>query len=301
MNSKVYDIVTDRLLARMDQGEIPWHQPWNGFTVPRNAVSGQPYHGINVLLLAGIGGTVPAFLTFNQAKKMGGTVRKGEKGHLIVYWSIKHKNEKTGEYVQTIPKGADRSHYSTRPILRYYYVFHISQCDGLNENRLKLPELPETMDEFNPIEAAQRIVDGYEIEIKHSDHGGAYYAPQLDYIHMPSKELFKGEPEYYSTLFHEMIHSTGHATRLSREGITDNSGFASHSYSFEELVAEFGNAFLCGISGIIDSTLDNSAAYIQSWSRKLRHNPKWAVMAASQAQKAADFIQGEAAEAAEAA
>jgi antirestriction protein ArdC len=109
---------------------------------------------------------------------------------------------------------------------------------------------------------------------------------------MPAREAFNSVPEYYSTLFHELTHSTGAAHRLARKGVVDPIRFSSHDYSFEELVAECGAAFLCANAGIDNRTLDNSAAYIASWGRKLRSEPRWIVEAAGQAAKAADLILG---------
>jgi len=175
------------------------------------------------------------------------------------------------------------------PFLRYYTVFNLDQCAGIPED--KIPVLEEKTREFNPIEEAEKIVAGYtrRPKIEHVE-SRAYYRPASDLVNMPKKELFKSDAEYYSTLFHELTHSTGHETRLNRSGITDLQGFGSHSYSKEELCAEFGAAYLCGESGIVDRTIENSSAYIQGWLKRLRSDKKFLVQAAAQGQKAVDFI-----------
>ena len=148
-----------------------------------------------------------------------------------------------------------------------------------------------TENEFNPIENAQAIIDGWKNkpEINHVEGDRAYYMPKFDKITLPLKSQFKSPEEYYSTAFHELAHSTGHSKRLNRKELTEANYFGSHDYSKEELTAEFASAFLCSTSGI-EKTIDNSAAYIKGWSQKLRSNPKWLVSAAAKAQKAANLI-----------
>ena len=176
-------------------------------------------------------------------------------------------------------------------MLRYYSVFNVEQCEGL---KMPVENTDDAPLEFNPIEAAEAIVNGYEGKptIKETEKARAYYSPGLDYIHMPKRETFHSVEEFYSTLFHELTHSTGHENRLKREGIIGMHYFGDAVYSREELVAEFGAAFLCGHAGIENVTLDNSAAYIQSWLKVLKNNKQWLVIAAAQAQKAAEHVLG---------
>jgi antirestriction protein ArdC len=267
----VYDVITGRILESLKNGVVPWRQPWAS-SAPKNLVSNKPYQGVNNLLLACQGYSSEFWLTYKQASDLGGQVRKGEKSTPIIFWNIK-------------PKKEDPTKKSF--LLRYFSVFNATQCDGLT-----LPAA-ESKPAFSPIEACENLVKLYKT-IPKVNHGGdrAYYAPTFDQITMPHKESFSSPAGYYSTFFHEMVHSTGHESRLKREGITNPIHFASHSYSFEELVAEIGSAFLCGKAGIVAETLESQTAYINNWASKLKSEPKWIIEAASKASRAAEFIQG---------
>jgi len=279
MSVKVYEVITDRILESLKQGVVPWRMPWNKTDAPKNLQSGKPYRGVNVFLLSAMRYGSPYFLTYKQCAARGGQVRKGEKGCPVIFWKV-------GDSKTVDPKTGKPGRYF---ILRYYTVFNVEQCDGI-----EAPAPTRTDKVFEPIEECEKIVRAYKT-LPHIDHGGdrACYSPSFDRISMPNKEKFEGEEEYYSTLFHELVHSTGHESRLSRDGIMNPIRFASHDYSFEELVAECGAAFLCGHAGIIDHTIDNSAAYIANWASKLRSEPKWIVEAASKASKASDYIMGD--------
>ena len=174
----------------------------------------------------------------------------------------------------------------TIPLLKYFHLFNIEQVDGLD-----LPAVPTN--HVEPIEAAQAIVDGMPNPPRIAHDGGnrAYYVPGTDRVYMPAMAAFNGAGEYHSTVFHELAHSTGHATRLNRESLKTPAPFGSEVYSKEELTAEFGAAFLCAHAGI-DGTVDNSSAYIAGWSRALRNDKRLVVTSASLGQKAADYIVG---------
>jgi antirestriction protein ArdC len=270
----VYEIITDRILNSLANGVIPWRKPWHTER-PKNLISGKDYRGVNVLLLGSAPYESPWWLTFNQARTLGGTVKKGERGTPVIFWKVYGKETEDG--------GADKDR---RFVLRYFTAFNVAQCEGI--------EAPPAISRpFNPIEECERIVSGFEGRPS-IEHGGslAFYAPSSDRIQIPARETFSSAPEYYSTLFHELVHSTGAASRLDRKAVADPNSFASHEYSFEELVAECGSAFLCAEAGISASTLENSAAYIASWAKKLRSEPKWIVNASAQAAKASDLILG---------
>ncbi len=275
--NKVYKIITDQIVKKLESGIIPWHRPWNGGEPAMNLITKKPYHGINVFLLACSGYTSPYWLTFKQVQKLGGHVKKGEKSTIITFWSVKQK-EKNNESEETKTE--------TYAVLRYYRVFNVEQCEGLDG---KVPE-PKTRD-FHPIEEAERIVKSMPQcpPIYHKKQR-AYYTPVKDYVNMPLQGTFISDEEYYSALFHELTHSTGHESRLGRKSLTTLAGFGSHEYSKEELIAEMGSAYLCGHCGISQRVIDNQAAYIQGWLGRLRKDPKMVVWAASQAQKAADYI-----------
>jgi len=280
-NTRAYDVIADRILDLLDKGEVPWRKPWSlqpGMR-PQNAVSKRPYSGINSMMLGLSGYGDTRWLTFRGAQQLGGNVRKGEKATPITFWKqfkVKDKDE-NGETVEKII-----------PLLKYFSVFNVEQCEGLD-----LPPI-ETAKPFNAIEAAEKIIANMpnRPSIDHDGGDRAYYIPSLDTVHLPSRTAFGVADEYYSTAFHELGHSTGHTSRLNRHGLeTGIAPFGSETYSKEELAAEFASAFLCNESGI-ENTIDNSAAYIRGWSKVIRKDKRLVVQAASQGQKAADFILG---------
>ena len=278
-HSSVYSIVTEQILKQLESGVAPWRKPWRT-EPPCNLVSGKEYRGINPFLLASQGYGSRYWLTFNQANKLGGHIRKGEKSSIVAFWHI--GEEKT-------VRDADDNTRKEKPfLLRYYRVFNIEQTEGI-ANKLGLgnatPRLPS-------IERCEAIVNGMPNAPAVQQDPRAWYRPSTDTVGMPSRSLFSSAEEYYSTIFHELTHSTGHASRVGREGIENIAAFGSESYSKEELIAEMGAAMLCGVTGISPATISNSAAYLQGWIKRLRGDSKLVVSAASQAQKAADYIQG---------
>jgi len=271
--SKVYQIVTDRIIQQLQKGVIPWQKPWSDSGAPRNLVSKKPYRGMNYFLLANTGENW--FLTFNQAKKLGGRVKKGASGYPVIFWKfLEVEDDKTGE----IKKFS---------LLRYFTVFALRDIEGISR-----PEPAQTeQKEMSPIEEAERIIAGMP-NCPNIEHGGdrAFYSPSQDFIRLPEVTDFINMQEYYSTAFHELVHSTGHECRLNRSEVMTFSIFGSHKYSKEELVAEMGSAFLAGHAGFVDRTIENSAAYLQSWLNSLKNDNKMLIQAAGKAQKAADFI-----------
>jgi antirestriction protein ArdC len=274
----VYEIITERIIERIEtEGRLPWHKPWiEGFA--RNLVSKKHYRGSNVWLLNMAPFTSPYWLTFKQAQSLGGTVRKGEKGWPVVYWQwFETKDKLTGETKNV-------------PLLRYYTVFNLQQCEGI--------EAPESdsrvMNAVESLDACESVIQGMSKrpEIRH-ERNQAFYSPQFDYVNMPKKEMFHDAPSYYHTLFHELTHSTGHESRLGRlKGDAVLAKFGSEPYAKEELVAELGASYLSGVAGIQSTQEDNSIAYLQGWIKALKNDPKLLVQASAQAQKAADFILG---------
>jgi antirestriction protein ArdC len=279
MKSDPYQVITDRVIALLEQGNVPWQKPWkSGEMMPRNLVSKKAYRGVNVFLLQAMMYESPFWLTFNQAKELGGNVKRGEKSCPVVFWKWLDVDEKE-----------ERKRV---PFLRYYSVFNVAQCEGIEAH---VPKGEETKRDHNPIDAGERIVSAMprRPEIKHG-LDRAFYSPSGDFVGMPSPGQFRSGQDYYSVLFHELTHATGHESRLNRKGVSGADGqwsaFGSQSYSKEELVAEMGAAFLCGQAGIVERTIDNSAAYVQSWLVRLKDDRRLVVQAAAQAQKAADFI-----------
>lgn len=274
-HSSVYDIVTDCMLAELEKGEVPWRKPWHTLP-PANLISKKPYRGINVFLLAFTGFGSQYWLTYRQAQALGGNVRRGEHGTKIVFWKCNTRETESAD-------GEIEERRSA--FLRYYTVFNLEQTEGLKA----LLRLPPAF----PIESAEEIVEGMPNSPAFEQDSRASYIPSRDTVTMPSRAAFETPAEYYSTLFHELTHSTGHAKRLGREGIEKTQPFGSEDYSREELVAEMGSAMLCGVAGIEQTTISNSSAYLQSWIKRLKADSRLVVAAARAAQEAADYIRGE--------
>ena len=277
MSNTVYEIITEQVMEKLKNGEIPWHKPWTG-SYPKNLVSNKEYRGINVFLLSCQKFSSPYWVSYKQAEELGGHVKKGEKSTMVVFWkqiTVEGKNE-------------EKETEKTIPFLRYYRIFNVEQCEGIDPKKIPTTEVNPI---FQSIPACEQTVEGMQKrpDIRQGDIR-AYYSPLEDFVNMPKKETFAKEEFYYSVLFHELGHSTGHESRLDRKKFNEWAAFGSESYSKEELVAEMTAAFLCGHHQIEQETIDNSAAYIQSWLKKLANDPKMVVLAAAQAQKAADYI-----------
>ena len=272
--STVYQEVTDSIIKQLENGAMPWIKPWTtDSTADKNFLSQAPYKGINRLML-GLSSMVngfncPVWASFKQWQTVGATVRKGEKGTKIVFYSpVTKENKQTG----------DVEAYN---LLKTYYVFNASQVDGVTIQAPSVPDKP-----FNAIEAA-------ELRIKLTGaiitHGGdsAFYAPSVDKINVPHKASFISEASYYATVFHELTHWTGHELRCNRNL---KGKFGNPLYAFEELVAEMGAAFLCQDYRIAGEL--RHAGYIESWLKVLKEDSKAIFKAAALAQKAADCING---------
>lgn len=292
MENKVYEIVNSKILAQLEKGVAPWRMPWKTKGIkelPQNFKTKKPYSGVNTFLLQlekiTNGFETPYWLTMNQANELGGRVRKGEKSSLVVFWKMYES-----KHTEKLSDGTERA--KVLPVLRYYTVFNLSQIEGIQIPGM--PEETEAENVFELLEQAENIIHSYPLGPV-IEHGGnqAFYRPSADLVRMPEKSRFESAGEYYSTFFHELTHSTGHQRRLNREGFQENAGhvFGDANYSKEELIAEMGAAFLCGVAGI-ENTLPNSAAYLANWLSVLKQNKTWLVHSAAAAQRAADYIQG---------
>jgi antirestriction protein ArdC len=273
--STAYEIVTESIIKQLESGVAPWRKPWRTET-PANLVSKKEYRGINIFLLASLGYGSRYWLTYRQTQALGGTVRKGQHGSTVVFWKIseyRRENQEAGE---------TENHKSL--LLRYYTVFNFEQCEGIKST--------DPVREINPLEQCESIIKSMPNPPGFVQDRRACYWPLTDTVGMPARSAFHAAEEYYSALFHEMTHSTGHPSRMGRAGIMQHNPFGSEDYSKEELVAEMGAAMLCGAAGIESRTLGNSAAYVQTWINKLETDSRLIVSAAAQAQKAADYILG---------
>jgi antirestriction protein ArdC len=293
-SDRAYDVITQRILDALEQGEVPWRKPWSvqAGLRPQNAISKRPYSGINAFLLGWSGYTDPRWITFRAAKANGGSVRKGEKATPIVFYKrITRKCSPAHPGVVCGHCDIGNPGVKSFGILKYFNVFNVEQIDGLDLEPIEAPDPAEAPD---PIEAAEAIIAAAPNppSLDHAGGNQAYYIPAKDEVHLPPRESFGDAGEYYATVFHELGHATGHESRLNRHGLeTGIAPFGSKIYSKEELAAEFASAFLCNTAGI-ENTIDNSAAYIAGWARALRQDKKIVVQAASQGQKAADYILG---------
>lgn len=279
MGNNVYQIITDRIIAEMEKGVVPWHKPWTG--IRSGAISrstGRPYSLLNQMLL----GVPGEYVTWNQVKAEGGSVRKGEKSSVVVFWKqqkVKEQDSTTGEEREKLV-----------PILRYFNVFHIDQCEGI---KAKYAERPREV--FQPIERAEEVQTAYVqregVRLSYMAGDKACYSPVADRVTLPLREQFQSADEFYSTLFHELAHSTGHRTRLNRFTSSGCAAFGSNDYGKEELVAEIAAASILNVCGIeTRSSFQNSASYIDNWLRAIRGDNRLIVSAAGKAEKAASLI-----------
>lgn len=290
----VYEQVTARILEKLAEGTIPWLSPSIarvGF--PRNFSTGKHYRGINVFLLSMQQFHSPYFLTFLQAKDLGGHVRKGERGFPVIKVGTWEKK------TQELCAPPEENSSTPRHFLRFYTVFNASQIEGI-----EFPEPPPCPDytESEKGQAARQIAEGMPNppDIFEGRKAIPHYVPATDTVELPDRRTFLAEWRFYKTLFHELAHSTGHASRLARKSLTENPGIAASetsglkTYCEEELVAEMTAAFLGASAGIIEDGFENSAAYLKGWMDvlKVSDHRKWLVRAASEAQKAADYILG---------
>lgn len=284
--SNVYEIITEKVIEHLENGTVPWRKPWKvNASKLQNLHTGKPYRGINVFLLqlASLEGgfTSPYWLSFKQAKDRGGSVKKGEKSTVVVYWRILRKevtDEKTGE-LKTV----------TIPLLKYHRVFNLEQTEDVKLPKRVTEAATESTEHEENVDA-EKIIEGYTDGPTISENGDrAFWQPGTDHVTVPPRASFDTPDNFYVTTFHELGHSTGSKDRLNRK--TDDYSFNTHTRGREELVAEMTAAFLSAEAGI-ESTLELNAAYIQSWINEIREDTKAVVVAASQAHRAADWIMG---------
>ena len=282
-------IITNKIIDALDKGVIPWRRPWHGYDmIPKNLLTGQEYTGTNIWLLMATCFDNPWWITFNQARELGGTVRKGEHGSTIFRWLVKEV-ERKNETEEVVADDAKPGETRKLFVPKVYTVFNVRQCDGLS-----VPSLP-TEAEFNPILAAEQVIAGYKNRPRiENGLGRAVYCPATDVIEIPNPTTFETPEKYYLTLFHEAVHSSGAPSRLNRP---IQNRFGTAAYAKEEFIAELGAAVLCSRCGIsTDQTDEECIAYCQSWKGKIESDKTLFRTVSKQAIEAARYITGAMAE-----
>lgn len=280
----VYEVITSRIIQQLEHGTVPWHKPWRTpgpESLPKNLVSGHQYSGVNFWLLHSSPFCSNYWLTFRQVKELGGYVEQGQHGYPIIYWKFNKQQQQDGE--QLIEKKS--------VLCRYYTVFNVDQCSGLRIEPAQIGDAQPTTKQ--PLSLCEKIVEGWK-DKPHIQFGCKYasYRSALDLVQMPDISHFDTSEEFYGTLFHELVHSTGHWKRLKRTTLTQFERFGDEKYSREELIAEMGASFLSGYCGILEKTISNNAAYVSNWLAALKGDSRMVMIAAGQAQKACDMILG---------
>lgn len=274
----IYAEITARIIDQMENGVIPWEKPWVASGKAISHATGKAYSLLNQMLL----GRPGEYLTFKQCQQAGGRIKKGAKSQMVVFWKwIEQEDEETGEKKEV-------------PFLRYYNVFHIDQCEGITAKHTGDTVLPDGAD---TLATAQDIIYDYlsreGVKLTHTEGDQAFYRPATDEVVIPIRKQFVSTTEYYSTVFHELTHSTGHPSRLNR--LTRPSFFGTEDYSKEELVAEIGaSALVNHVRLETANSLRNNTAYIQNWLTVLKGDKRFIVSASGKAEKAVNLILGSA-------
>ena len=285
----IYQLVTDRMICQLEQGCVPWQRPWSltssAQTMALSHDSGNPYSFLNQMLL----GEPGEYLTFRRVKELGGAVRKGAKGRPVVFWKplVVEEEEDGVKRVRTIP------------VLKRYTVFHITDTEGVESRFAGKEEKAESASSpLSPVEQADRTAQEYvernePLRLCITDSGKAYYSHSDDKVVVPKMGQFRSAEEYYSVLYHELVHSTGHESRCNRRDAGQIAAHGDSAYAKEELTAEMGAAMALSCLGIdSEQAFDNSAAYIDGWLKKLRNDKTLVVRAAGKAEQAVRFIFG---------
>lgn len=287
MSFDLYQAITDRIIAELESGIIPWERPWTGTS--DGAISygtGKPYSLLNQFLLREPG----EYITLNEINRLGGKLKKGSKARIIVFWRILQSTKKDADG-NVVRDSEGMPVPVSYPVLRYHNVFHLD--DTIEIEPKHKSDAP--VNYIHPVEKAETTLNSFlsreHIQMRNVRGNRAFYNPTTDSITLPLMEQFVSAEEYYSTAFHECVHSTGHPRRLKRISSTQFSGFGSEEYSKEELVAEIGScALMHQLKLETTQTFRNTSAYIQSWLRALRNDKRLIVNAAGQAEKAVNLI-----------
>lgn len=286
----LYAEVTNKIIGMIEQGVAPWRKTWSQYGLARNYATGHIYTGINMILMNTTPHPIPYFMTFNQIQEQGGKIRKGSKAEMVIYFNVYYKdgNDQTLSRPQAIAAREHGQEVQVLKFIKYYNVFNIADIEGIT---FDIPEI--TLKDNEQIERCEQIIATmpHRPELKQMDANRAFYAPLHDFVNMPDIRQFDSSQAYYATFFHELAHSTGHASRLAREEVMNPVEFGSKPYSREELLAEMAASFICASVHIdYDEITENSAAYLAGWLKVLKEDSKFIFKAAAEAQKAAHYI-----------
>ena len=284
MAVNVYQMVTDRIIAALESGTIPWEKPWintSGTNVAVSHQDGRRYSLLNQMM----------WITFKQAEKEGGHIKKGAKSSRVVFFKMMQK-ERTDRDGNTVIDEDGNPRMNQIPVLQYSCVFHIDDTEGIVRKYTTSQPMPSDNLPIATIDAAlQDYLTRSGVTLRHYEQGRSYYSPSQDEIILPHMNQFDNAESYYATAFHEAGHSTGHPSRLARDF---GHKFGDDLYSREELVAEITSAVLCNHFGIDTSKVQrNTAAYIQHWLKAIKEDNRMVVAAATKAEKAVKLILGE--------
>lgn len=288
----LYAEVTNKIIGMIEQGVAPWRKTWSQYGLARNYATGHVYTGINMILMNTTAHPIPYFMTFNQIQEHGGKIRKGSKAEMVIYFNVYYKDE-NDQTLNRQQAHAAREHGQDVQVLKfikYYNVFNIADIEGIE---FEIPEV-ELRDNAQ-LDRCEQIIAGMpnRPELKQVNANQPFYSPMGDFVNMPDIRQFDSPHTYYATFFHELAHSTGHASRLAREEVMNPVEFGSKPYSREELLAEMAASFLCASVNIdYDEVTENSAAYLAGWLKVLKEDSKFIFKAAAEAQKAANYILG---------
>ncbi len=277
---KVYEIIVNQIIEKLEQGVIPWRKSWWGW-VPTNYLNNREYKGINRLILSMNDFSTNYYLTYKQIKKLKWSIKPWSKATKIIYWDIIETETDSELSV------CDESETSKKIITKYYNVFNIEQTDIIPKEDLVMQ-----VEKDNDYSLSQSVIKNYIDKPKIVEWYNPCYKAKSDTIEIPSMWLFSSWDEYYAALFHELVHSTGSEGRLKRESIISENYFWSYTYSREELVAEIWSMFLCNYVWVENIVIDNQVSYIDNWLEFIKWNKLDIIKASNQAEKAVSYIMG---------
>ena len=294
MNSTIttdhYQLVTDKIIALLENGIVPWRRTWSQYGLARNYATGNIYRGINAVLMNNTEHPIPYFMTFKEVKKQGASIKKGSKAHQVYYFDVLFKdgegNSIDAQKAQELEKA--NQEVQTKRFIKYFNIFNVADITDIVFDFPKIQLQPnERIEQCDTILGNMHDQPDYRYE----DADRLYYERIADYVNVPPIEQFENAAFYYAGMFHELAHWTGHASRLNRPGITSVAGFGSTPYAEEELIGELAAAYICAIAGIDrPEVTENMTAYLDGWLNVLKGDKRFIFKASAQAQKAADYI-----------